>query len=70
MTKLILLNEVETEMLSGGWGRRSGFTLGSYNDTFTQLAGIDQSSNQTAISFGGFSGNLAVQLAGISNYID
>jgi len=66
MTKLAYLSEVETELLSGGRGR--GFALGSYNNTFTNLVGIDQSANAIAFaSKGGNAGNIQTQIAGILN---
>ena len=59
MTKLTYLNEVEAEMLSGGF-----FSLAAFNDTLTNIGGIRQSSNQ--FNFSGLSavaGNLSTQAA-------
>ena len=60
MTKLTYLNEVEAEMLSGGFFD----SLASFNDTLTNIGGIRQSSNQ--FNFSGLSavaGNLSTQAA-------
>lgn len=66
MIELSYLTEMETEMVSGGWGR--GLAFGSYNDTFTNLVGVDQSSNAIAFaSRGGNAGNLQSQISGILN---
>jgi hypothetical protein len=71
MTKLSFLNEVETELLSGGRGLRIRDSFnGSFNDTFTQTATLNQTSNQDARAFLGSAGNLAIQFAGISNFIN
>ena len=64
MNKLTFLADAESEMLGGG----RGFTLGSYNNTFTNLVGIDQSMLGVALADrGGRAGNLQTQIAGILN---
>lgn len=69
MTKLSFLNEVETELLSGGRRLRIRDSFnGSFNDT--QTATLVQTSNQDARAFLGSAGNLAIQFAGISNFIN
>jgi hypothetical protein len=67
MTKLSFLNEVETELLSGGRRIIRDSFNGSFNDT--QTATLVQTANQDARAFLGSAGNLAIQFAGISNFI-
>ncbi len=60
MTKLTYLNEVEAEMLSGGFFD----ALASFNDTLTNIGGIRQSSSQVTVSgLAALAGNLSTQAA-------